>query len=50
MRVSMKHEQNQGSYLDKNKAHKKAKKEKPKAKLSHKSKRKKFDDDDWSDE
>ncbi|MDE3270431.1 hypothetical protein AAEU29_11745 [Pseudoalteromonas sp. SSM20] len=46
----MKHEQSQGSYLEKNKAHKKAKKDKPKDKLSHKSKRKKFDDDDWSDE
>ncbi|WP_199922620.1 hypothetical protein [Pseudoalteromonas piratica] len=46
----MKHEQNQGSYLEKNKVTKRLKKEKAKDKLNYRVKRRKFDDDDWSDE
>lgn len=50
LRVTMKHEQNQGSYLEKNKVTKRLKKEKAKDKLSHRAKRRKFDADDWCDE
>lgn len=49
LRIMMKREFNQDSYLEKSKPVKKQKKEKSKDKFGAKSKRKRFDDDEWDD-